>query len=177
MADLFGNKAEIIRTLGFYQPFCSLMLHGKIETRWVREFKKPPFIKGKYLFYSTKKCCDSITLIEWCGTGVASTIDWLLMRDQTRALNGYAIGIGELVNIRLMSPDDEGKTFVKYVGRQLRPDKDGKKHHWYLQWCLEFENVQAIEPFKFDFGKQGVGILPESERNKIKILSTTGTPV
>ena len=171
-ADLFDNKTEIIRTLGFYQPFCTLMLYGKIETRWVREGKKPPFPFGKYLFYSTRKSCDSLTLIEWSGTGIASFIDSLLLQDGTRAFNGFAIATGDLRNIRLMTAEDEGKTFVKFRNGEYRRDKNGNLHR-YVQWCLEFENVQAIEPFVFEFGKQGVGILPKSEYSKINLLSTS----
>lgn len=53
-----------IRTLGFYQPFGTLMLHGKIETRWVKVGKKPPFPEGKYLFYSTQKRCKYDKLLQ-----------------------------------------------------------------------------------------------------------------
>ena len=53
--QMLNAGAGKIRTLGFYQPFGSLMLHGKIETRWVRKGKKPPFPLGKYIFYTTQK--------------------------------------------------------------------------------------------------------------------------
>ena len=55
MSDLFGENNEVIRTLGFYQPYCTAMLHGKVETRWIIEGRTPPMPLGKYLLYSTKK--------------------------------------------------------------------------------------------------------------------------
>lgn len=171
-APLFGFEKEIIRTLGFYQPFCSLMRHGKIETRWVREGKKPPFPLGKYLLYSTKEPCTDEQLDHWCGSSLYCNLTEALANDTTKELNGYAIAIGQLVNLRHMTRWDDEEAFVRFVGTAARQDKNGKWHK-YIQWCLEFENVQAIEPFPFAFGKQGVGILPESEHSKIKILTPT----
>jgi hypothetical protein len=146
------------------------MLHGKIETRWVRENKKPPFPKGKYLFYSTKGACTDEQLDHWSGQSLYCNITEALSNDETKDLNGYAIAIAELVNLRLMTRWDDEEAFVRHVGKTARQDKKGQWHK-YVQWCLEFENVRAIEPFKFDFGKQGVGILDPSLHSKIKLLA------
>lgn len=147
-----------IRTLGFYQPFCSLMFHGKKETRWVRKGRKPPFPLGKYLFYSTKKKCESLQ--EWCGQDIMNVIRVTLDEDDTMYYNGYALGYGELVNIRPMTKEDEPLAFVLFQGEQWRTDKNGTKHI-YVQWILEFENVERIEPYVFTEGKQGVGKLKQ----------------
>lgn len=161
---------ETIRTLGFYQPFCSLMLHGKKETRWVREGRKPPFPLGKYLLYSTKKPCTPEQLLIWCGwIYEGNYIAETLFTDKTVQLNGYAIAIGELVSLRRMTVEDERSAFVKYLEFDFRDGKDGITYAC-VQWILEFENVQAIEPFKFNDGKQGVGILNPELHHKIKIL-------
>lgn len=159
-------KIEIIRTLGFYQPFCTLMLYGKIETRWVREGKKPPFPLGKYLLYSTKEPCTDEQLDKWSGQSLYCNITEALSNDSTKELNGYAIAMGRLVNIRLMTQWDDEDAFVKFVGTTARQDKNGKWHK-YVQWCLEFENVHSIEPFGIK-GKQGVGIFPPELHHKIK---------
>lgn len=37
----------MIRTLVIYQPYATLMGHGKLETRWVKHGRKPPFPRGK----------------------------------------------------------------------------------------------------------------------------------
>lgn len=163
-------ESTVIRTLGFYQPFCSLMLHGKIETRWVREGKKPPFPLGRYLFYSTQNPCTDEQLDGWCGQSLYCNLTEALANDTTKELNGYAIATGQLVNLRHMTRWDDEEAFVRFAGTTARQDKNGKWHK-YTQWCLEFENVQPIEPFRFEFGKQGVGILKPELHHLIKITN------
>ncbi len=153
-----------IRTLGFYQPFGSLMLYDKIETRWVRENKKPPFPLGKYLFYTTKKPCDEKTMLEWCGPKMYKEILELMEGERTWPLNGYAIGIGDLIKIKPLEIEEESKAFVKFAG--IKTEVSINK----VQWGLHFENVQGIEPFEWKYGKQGIGFVPESEIDKIKIV-------
>lgn len=155
---LFGNGDEIIRTLGFYQPFCSLMLHGKIETRWVRMGKKAPFPLGRYLLYTTKSPCTDLQLTDWCGDELTNHISAVLSEDQTLSLNGYALCVGELYYVGDMDSMIEKECFVKYKGVIKRKDKYGREHD-YNQRTLYFKNIQSIIPFEFKFGKQGVGIL------------------
>ena len=165
--DLFGetNTEPKLRTLGFYEPFGSLMLHGKIETRWVMAGKKPPFPLGKYLFYTTKKECDNITLLNWCGSEIVSEIAGIFGSNEKPSLHGYAIGIGELVDVCELKASDTN-TFVKFKGSKVV--QKGDKEITYIQWGLWFENVRKIEPFEWKFGKQGVGFVPYSELQKIK---------
>lgn len=150
--------SEIIRTLGYYQPFGSLMFHGKKETRWVRKGKKPPFPLGKYLFYSTKKPCEKPTLFQWCGEDIMFSIHQTLEGDVTRFMNGTALGYGNLVNLRPMIKEDEPTAFVKFIGERTVKDKNNNDVIQ-VQWILEFENVERISPYPFTEGKQGVGIL------------------
>lgn len=157
--------SETIRTLGFFQPFGDLMLEGKTETRWVRENRKPPFPLGKYLFYSTKVPCSNVDLFQWCGPEIMHDINNAISKNPP-PLNGYAIGIGELTEVKLLTADVQ-KTFVKFVGRKTEIIKG--KEVTKVQWGLHFKNVQRIEPFEWKFGKQGVGLVPESELGKIKI--------
>jgi hypothetical protein len=147
----------MIRTLGFYQPFCSLMLYGKLETRWIRVGKKPPFPLGKYLLYSTKKRCSPEDLFNWCGTKISFHIKSRLLTERTDVLDGYALAIGDLIKVRPMVKEDEERAFVLFKGEIPRVVPKGEKVFYYVQWILEFENVQRIEPFRFK-GKQGVGI-------------------
>lgn len=167
MSDLFGHtNKEVIRTLGFYEPFCTLMMYGKIETRWVREGRKPPFPKGKYLSYTTKQPAGD-KLNDWCGPEIRDRI-YKTLRDEDTMFHGYALWIGKLVDMWIMKPEDEEKAFVNFVGIKTFYDKEGEMIKK-VQWCLKFDNIWRIEPFKFEFGKQGVGILPESEHHKIII--------
>src|ERR1700679_2290183 len=97
--DLFGNDNEIIRTIGFYQPFCSLMLHGKVETRWVRKGRLAPFPMGIYLGYGTKTGCTDEQLKDWCGNEILKHLEDTLINDFTQHLHGHAMWIGELYKI------------------------------------------------------------------------------
>lgn len=169
MTDLFGDNLlgkEVIRTLGFYQPFCSLMIYGKIETRWVTDGRKPPFPLGKYILYSTKAYCSNATLLQWCGAELMLHISETLKEDKTQFLNEHAIAIGELKSISIYKKHQEQKGFVLHKGLKYYEGITIPK----IQWGLHFENVQAIVPFKWKFGKQGVGFVPESEISKIRIL-------
>lgn len=150
----------IIRTLGYYQPFCSLMLppHYKDETRWVRKGKKPPFPIGSYVFYSTKKPCTNLQLFEWCGPEIMLSITNELKNEDTQGLNGYVIGGGDLAEVSPMTKEDEAKGFVKFIGERTVKDKKGNDVVQ-VQWLLRFENVTRITPEIFTQGKQGVGIL------------------
>lgn len=169
MTDLFGNifsENEIIRTLGFYQPFCSLMIHGKIETRWVTDGRKPPFPLGKYLLYSTKASCSNATLFQWCGPELMLHITNTLKEDNTQTIYESALAIGKLKSISPYKKAQEMEGFVLYKGLKYFDGITIPK----FQWGLHFENVQAIEPFKWKYGKQGVGFVPDSELSKIKLL-------
>lgn len=168
MSDLFGDSTEKIRTIGFYQPFCSLMLHGKIETRWVRVGRFAPFPMGKYIGYSTKKECTTEQIMDWSGIEISNLILKTLHREETKSMNGFALWVGDLIKIGTMYPYQERECFVKHKLIQSRLNKQGIRHDYY-QNCLYFENVQRIEPFEFKFGKQGVGIFPESQNHLIKI--------
>jgi hypothetical protein len=162
--DLFGG--HVIRCLGMYQPFGSLMLNGKVfETRWVKKDKKAPYPLGTYLFYITERSTSSAELLDISGEYQMTRITKALMAEPTYSLRRHAIAIGELVRVRPMTIADEDKAFVKFyfsINSTL--------------WVLEFENLQRIEPFKWSYGKQGIGIIgrgkiPASERDKIKIVN------
>jgi hypothetical protein len=100
MIDIFGN--ETIRTIGLYQPFASLMHHGKIETRWVKKGKKPPFPLGKYILYSTLKSYSDKELDYICGERQFVRIMRSLIHDATIKLRGYAISTSKVEVERVM---------------------------------------------------------------------------
>ncbi len=153
--DLFPETIDSfhnLRAMCWYQPFGSLMLHGKIETReWNRNFN----VRGKFLIYTAKKPATSQQLQDWCTPDNLLDITLEMENEPSRNLNGYAIALADLVDYRIMKPEDERKCFVKY--------SDKRK-------CLIFNNIQRIEPFVWDFGSQGISFVPESEKKKIKIL-------
>lgn len=165
MKDLFGN--EVIRTLGLYQPYASLMLHGKIESRWVVTGKKAPFPIGKYLIYSTKKAYSDN---EFChmASMFYSEAKEKLRHDKSVYYNGYALALGELYKVQRITGIHELRAAF-YTPSIL--DKKGEYFEFdgRTLWGLHFMNVRRIEPFKFN-GKQGVGILSSEDKSKIKYV-------
>lgn len=143
-----------IRTLGLYQPYASLMLHGKLESRWVKKGKKPPFPPGKYLIYSTKKRYSDAEFKHVAGH-MAVEAKMVLKDEPTVNLCGYAIAVGDLVELIQMTPILEPSAFIDTDLMQWQSNApiiiDG-----YVLWGLRFENVCRIKPFPFK-GKQGVG--------------------
>lgn len=155
--DLFGDTDQQFRALGWWQPFGSLMLppYLKIETREINGNRKPGFPLGKYLIYTTKKRTPEHLLLDWCGEEIYSDIIDKLRDEETAKLDGYAIGIGHLTEIRRMRIEDERRCFVKY-----KPNK----------YCLIFADIKRIQPFKWNHGKQGPGFVPEAELSNIRLI-------
>ena len=147
--NLFGETAvdTVMRAMCWYQPFGSLMLHGKIETR---EWNKELHVRGKFLIYTSKK--PFIGTQEWL---VKYNVNEVLKDEPTKYLNGYAIAVADLVGYRKMLTEDEKKCFVDFSS---------------IRKCLIFENVRRIEPFEWNFGQQGIAFVPESEKLKIKYI-------
>lgn len=154
-----------IHALSWNQPFGTLMLYGKIETR-----KKPTKVRGKVLICTCKEpYADNQVL------GIAGDEQYARIReakniyadDPTWNLNGYAIGIAELTDCRLMYNSDENDCFVKYRSRIVHDDFTAP-----ALYCWVFSNVQRIVPFKWNFGKQGWGFVPESELSKISLIES-----
>lgn len=144
--DIFGNIE--VRALSWKQPFASLMLHGKIETRtWNTKYRGLVLICASKAPYSESQLMD--------------LSDWQCVRI-TKALKGTdyyksyplgkAIAIGRLVDCRPMKKEDEEKCYVKY-----RSDL----------YCHIYEDVKAIAPFEWK-GSQGWKKLEQETINKIK---------
>ena len=165
--DLFGY--EKIRTLGLYQPFATLMLHGKVETRWVIYGKKAPFPLGMYLIYSCQKAYD-MDFIEGLTGKYTREIDELIesnLSGKNCWLTGEAGAIGRLVSI--IDPLTPGfKTFVDDGQYEKSEYKRGARVY-YRRVGLVFEDVKSIKPFEFK-GKQGVGFLDDKYKSQIEFI-------
>lgn len=153
---------EKTRTLGLYQPFASLMAYGKIETRFVRNGKKPPFPLGQYLIYSCRKFYD----VDEGGLDEISTPEQIAKIVELQNSDdlffcefGSAIVLCDLTKIIDPLTEDIQNTWVKYVA----PDS------CYRRVGLVFENVKRIVPFDFK-GKQGIGFLSDEDFEKIVII-------
>lgn len=188
-----------IRTLGLYQPYATLMMppYNKIETRWVKAGKKPPFPLGQYLIYSTKKAYPTKEVKEISGgyyeevrkNIIAESIRtspaypnrhgvrWINADGSVEFLNGHALCIGELVELKTYSPVLGIGSFVEmHPDAHYTADFDSNEPDQgefvvdnYVLWCLIFDNMKRIDPFPFK-GKQGVGLLSFADREKIKYI-------
>lgn len=161
-----------IRTLGLYQPYASLMLHGKVESRWVKAGKKPPFPLGKYMIYSTKKSYSEKEFKHISG-GCYRYAVVLLEDESTKNLNGYAIAVADLVEVTTFGQSTgmpENRAFVDTPMDQWESN-DPITIDGHVLTALVFENVKRIKPFPFK-GKQGVGFLTEEQVSKIEIIKS-----
>lgn len=148
----------MIRTLGIYQPYATLMGHSKLETRLVKRGRKLPFPFGKYLLYSTKKAYSKSEFMAMAGDSFE--YGWRLYNlDPTSGLLGHALFTAELVHYDLYSRLIGDRCFLD----SIEQDDEGER----ALWCLYFENVTRIVPFPIQ-GKQGVGFLSKADENRIR---------
>jgi len=142
-----------MRALSWREPFATLMLHGKIETRtWATNYR------GLVLICASKKPYSPNEVLEISGKVQYSHVRGTLMKEgeeQMMKTLGHAIAVGELVDCKPMGPDDNDKCFVRYDD---------------LLYCHVYENVRAIEPIAFK-GQLGWKKLEKEFINSIKYKS------
>lgn len=138
-----------IRALSWKEPFASLMLHGKIETRtWATSYR------GWVLICASKAPYNARQIDSLANKRHQIRITGVLL-DAGRDINpGMAIAVGFLGNCRHMLPTDAEKCFVDY-----HPDL---YVHIYM-------DVQPIVPFPWK-GSQGWRTLGPEDKAKIKLL-------
>lgn len=153
------NATDKVRALSWKQPFASLMLHGKIETRlWNTKYRGLVLICASAKGYTNKQILD-ISGTRNYGIMHKTYIDdvcWGDWKDFWRDehLLGTAIAIGELIDSRPMRPEDAEACFVEY-----KPDL----------FCHVYANVKDIKPIPWK-GKQGWSTLTKDIINQIEIL-------
>ncbi len=126
---------EEIRALSRKQPYASLMLHGKMETRtWSTKYR------GKVLICASQRSYSDLDILKISDIeGTKAILDTLTSNRVNASITGKAIAIGELIDCRPMTKEDEAKTFVKYCPGL---------------WCHVYENVKELIPFPWK-GTQG----------------------
>lgn len=129
-----------MRALTWKQPFASLMLQGKIETRtWQTEWRGSVLICAGKSTYTHKDLMDLSGLAQYeriCERfGTAYKLS---------TPHGVAIAVGKLVDCRPMTKEDENACFVAYNPKL---------------WCHVYENVRPIEPIPYK-GRQGWSWVP-----------------
>lgn len=107
-----------IRALSLKQPYASMMLKGKVETRsWATEYR------GFVLICSSLKSYSEKELKEISGDRFTAEIKRLCNDQLTILPQGMAIAIGELYDCKPMWKEDEIQTFVLH--------SEGKFCHYY----------------------------------------------
>lgn len=146
-------KYELIRALWWKQPYASMMLIGKIETRtWETNVRGKVLICSSKLPYWPQEAAQISGGLHFSAISKLRKSNYKLF--DTLQLNGYAIAIGDLVDCRPMTIEDEEKTYVKY--------REGL-------WCHIYENVLPIKPFEIK-GSQGWRILTDEQKKQIILI-------
>jgi hypothetical protein len=134
-------------------PFAAAIFFGKtLETR-----PRDTQVRGEVLICSARKPYRPIITRGICGPKQYSRLEFALLDEALKDLHGYALGVVTIVGSHKMEEKDEDSSFVAYS--PLNP-----------RYCWELDNIRRIEPFAWEFGKQGWLNVPESELGKIKYL-------
>jgi hypothetical protein len=150
--DFLPNQMEI-RALSFKEPYASMMLHGKIETR-----SRITNYRGWVLICASKVPYHDEAIRQISGAEAYHRIYTKLGSHLDNHITdnlGKAIAIGKLADCRRMQEQDADKCFVKF-NRGI--------------YCYVFDQVQAIEPFAWQ-GIQGWKILTPEQKQLIKLKS------
>lgn len=145
--DLFGK--EPMKALSWKEPFASLMLHGKIETRtWDTKYR------GLVLICASLKPYTEMDLIGISGERLTQEIFTTLNSKEQKINPGYAIAVGRLRSTKIMCHGDEALSFVKCRENLI---------------CHYYEDVRPIVPMKWK-GCQGWKNVPQEFIDKINLL-------
>lgn len=142
-------------TIGLYQPYASLMLAGKIESRWVRLGYKPPFPLGHYMIYATQKAYEEAEFVHMAGEHYPQAKTMLDGRPQPR---GCMIAVGLLFKVEAIKTwDDANKTYYSPPLESHGANGPPFIYDHRMLYGLHFKAVLPTKPLPFR-GKQGVGI-------------------
>lgn len=147
-----------MKALSWKQPYGSLMLHGKIETRtW------PTTYRGEVLICTSAKPYGTPSVFNISGFDQQRRIYSRLPLDEPLP-HGMAIAVATLVDCREMTKADEAACFVEYCEPWI--DEKGKEKRL---WCHIYENVRPIQPFPWK-GSQGFSHVPQHFINNLIYL-------
>lgn len=141
------EPANRLRALTWKQPYASLMLEGKIETRtwWT-------WYRGWVLICSSKSPYPNHAVLNISGNRQVVRIEQALAGKVVP--DGVAFAIGRLIACRPMHKTDEDDCFVAYQPNLC---------------CHIYADVQPIEHFPWK-GSQGWKEVPDEIKKQIRIL-------
>ena len=168
---LFGpvsGDAKLM-ALSWKEPYATLMLHGKIETRtWATNYRGPVLLCASKTGYARKK------LNEIAGEEQLQRLHALLWDMPMNHFDGCAFAIGRLVGCRPMVKADENKCFVQYREpwtevRRCVKEFSGLTNVEKRLWLHVYQDVRPIEPFTWK-GAQGWKTVSQEIIDNIKYL-------
>lgn len=140
---------EKIMALSWKEPYATLMLHGKIETRtWNTNYR------GLVLICASKVTYTKSTVIGISGESQFNRLSNILTEDTSYPRLSIAIAVGYLMDCRPMKKSDENSCYVQYY-----PDL----------FCHIYKDVKPIHTFPWK-GTQGWKQLTEEDIKKIKFI-------
>jgi hypothetical protein len=149
-----------VRALSWKQPYATMMLYGKAETRiWPTEYR------GLVLICSSGSAYNDLQL-----STISGGIQVRRMREQLAAnrypvLNGHALAIGRLHTCRCMGA---------YAPKQDANDIEAIENKTYVRffsdlWVFEFKDVRPIKPIPWK-GSQKWRNITKEDKNNIFLL-------
>ena len=147
----FNPNTDEIRALSLKEPYATLMLHDKIETR-----RRPTSYRGWVLICASKVPYSDEAIRQISGYDTYSSIFTRLGYHLDNSITdnkGKAIAIGYLSECRMMRESDADRCFVLF-NRGI--------------YCYIFEHVQQIEPFEWK-GTQGWKTLTHEQKQLIQL--------
>lgn len=146
-----------VRALSWKQPYASMMLHGKAETRtWNSKYRGWVLICASQQPYSVRD------IRKISGDWQYSRIENILINEQKYGVlpTGHAIAVGYLSATKYMGDH--------YTDKQMIEDKTFVNYSENL-WIHEYMDVQPIAPFYYK-GSQGWKNLDQETIDKIILL-------
>lgn len=149
-----------VRALSWKQPYATMMLYGKAETRmWPTEYR------GLVLICSSQRPYNDLQL-----SAISHGEQVRRMRDKLAekrfpVLDGHALGVGRLHTCRCMGA---------YAPKQDRKDVEEIENKTYVRffsdlWVFEFKDVRPIKPIPWK-GSQKWRNLTDDEKKQIVLL-------
>jgi hypothetical protein len=146
---------EDVRALCYWQPFGTLMLYNKVETRgYATDYRGLILICTTQKSLAKQNSSEARRIIPHYAAIDACVTEELLIADHpTIHLNGYAIAIGRLVECRKTRKDDN--TYFM---------------HWKELYAHVYEDVKRIKPFKFKGFQGRPRLISEEVKQQIQYL-------
>jgi hypothetical protein len=149
-----------VRALSWKQPYATMMLYGKAETRiWPTDYR------GLVLICSSQKAFNDVQLAAISGAVQMRRMREAMAANRYSILDGLALGIGRLHICRSMA---------SYAPKQTPAEIAAIENKTYVRFfedlfVFEFKDVRLIKPIPWK-GSQKWRTITKEEKNLITLL-------